>query len=243
MQGNNCPYYNLFHGLLKCETCGKSMQSRYEKVGRTDKNRMTKEKREPIDKAYYICQIYNRLGKHSCTSHKIEARDLYNLVLADIKQHADKVLSDAEAFYTKLAKKLEMQHTADESTLKKEQGAITTRVHEIDHLFMSLYEDKAKGILTEQRFIAMTNNLDTEQDAAKQRLQEVTHELSAVEDAGKDIRLFIDEISQYSSIEELDEVIVHRLIHKIVVSEKQVVDGEKVQRVRIVYNFVGSIED
>ena len=49
------------------------MQVRYEKVGRTGKNRFTGEMREPIDKAYYICQTYNRLGKNACTSHKIEA--------------------------------------------------------------------------------------------------------------------------------------------------------------------------
>ena len=63
MQGNNCPFYNLFHGLVYCATCGKSMQVRYEKVGRTGKNRFTGGMREPIDKAYYICQTYNRLGK------------------------------------------------------------------------------------------------------------------------------------------------------------------------------------
>ena len=84
MKGNACPFYNLFHGLVYCATCGKSMQVRYEKVGRTGKNRFTGEMREPIDRAYYICQTYNRLGKNACTSHKIEARDLYNLVLKDI---------------------------------------------------------------------------------------------------------------------------------------------------------------
>ena len=54
---------------------------RYEKVGRTGKNRFTGEMREPIDKAYYICQTYNRIGGKVCSIHKIEARDLYNLVL------------------------------------------------------------------------------------------------------------------------------------------------------------------
>ena len=31
MKGNACPFYNLFHGLVYCATCGKSMQVRYEK--------------------------------------------------------------------------------------------------------------------------------------------------------------------------------------------------------------------
>ena len=174
MQTNTCPFYNIFHGLMECETCGKSLQPRYEKVGRTGINRTTKEERQPIDKAYYICQTYNRLGKDTCTSHKIEARDLYNVVLEDIRQHADKVLNDSEGFYTKLTRKLEKQHTADEGTLKKELATLTERTQEIDRLFMSLYEDKAKGILTEQRFVMMTNQLEQEQSGGKARMQEIT---------------------------------------------------------------------
>ncbi|MEG2383542.1 MAG: DUF4368 domain-containing protein [Oscillospiraceae bacterium] len=106
---------------------------------------------------------------------------------------------------------------------------------------MSLYEDKAKGILTEQRFVMMTKQLEQEQNQGRERMQDITEELSLADDVGKDIRLFIDEIGQYAAITELDEVIVHRLIHKVVVNEKQVVDGEKIQRVRIVYNFVGEL--
>ena len=68
MQGNSCPFYNLFHGLVYCSTCGKSMQVRYEKKGRRDVDRITKKTREPIDKAYYICQTYNRLGKNAWNS-------------------------------------------------------------------------------------------------------------------------------------------------------------------------------
>ena len=39
-----CPFYNLFHGLVYRATCGKSMQLRYKKKGRTDINRKTKKK-------------------------------------------------------------------------------------------------------------------------------------------------------------------------------------------------------
>ena len=34
-----------------------AMQSRYEKVGRTDKDHRTGKEREPIDKTYYICRL------------------------------------------------------------------------------------------------------------------------------------------------------------------------------------------
>jgi len=40
---------------------------------------------------------------------------------------------------------------------------------------------------------------------------------------------------------ELDEPILYRLIDKIYISVVDVIDGEKVQKVYVVYNFVGEI--
>ena len=146
IQGNSCPYYNIFHGLVYCATCGKSMQVRYEKVGRTDKNRFTGEQREPIDKAYYICQTYNRLGKNACTSHKLEARDLYDLVLKDIQELAKTALKDADAFYQRLSSRMEHRYMADASQMQKERERLEARNREIDEMFLNLYTDKAKGM-------------------------------------------------------------------------------------------------
>ena len=239
---NRCPFYNLFHGLVYCATCGKSMQVRYEKVGRTGKNRFTGEMREPIDKAYYICQTYNRMGKNACTSHKIEARDLYNLVLSDIIEHGKMALQDAEAFYGRLTHRLEQRYSIDETSLKNEQDALAKRNQEIDDMFMNLYADKAKGILTEQRFLRMTETLEQEQADNKARMQAITDELRIASSADSNVRRFIGEIREYASITELDEAILNRLIDKIFISAVEVVDGEKVQKVRIIYNFVGEIE-
>ena len=238
---NRCPFYNLFHGLVYCATCGKSMQVRYEKVGRTRKNRFTGEMREPIDKAYYICQTYNRLRKNACTSHKIEARDLYNLVLSDIMEHGKMALQDAEAFYGRLTRRLEQRYSIDEKSLKKEQDALARRNQEIDEMFMSLYADKAKGILTEQRFLRITETLEQEQADNKARMQAITDKLRIASSADSDVRRFIGEIREYASITELDEAILNRLIDKIIISAVEVINGEKVQKVRIIYNFVGEI--
>ena len=60
------------------------------------------------------------MGKNACTSHKIEARDLYNLVLADIQEVAAMALKDKEAFYGRLSRRMEKQYLADTDSLKKE---------------------------------------------------------------------------------------------------------------------------
>ena len=241
MKGNSCPYYNIFHGIVYCATCGKSMQVRYEKVGRTNKDRRTGKEREPIDKAYYICQTYNRLGKNACTSHKIEARDLYNLVLADIQEVAAMALKDKEAFYGRLSRRMEKQYLADTDSLKKEYENLAQRNQEIDDTFISLYADKAKGILTEKRFLKLMDAMEKEQENNQSRMQEIAALISEEEHSEGDVQMFMGEIRRYAAITELDETVLNRLINRILIGEPKKVDGVKTQEVRIVYNFVGEL--
>ncbi len=241
MKGNNCPYYNIFHGIVYCATCGKSMQVRYEKVGRTNKDRRTGKEREPIDKAYYICQTYNRLGKNACTSHKIEARDLYNLVLTDIQEVAAMALKDKEAFYGRLSRRMEKQYLADTDSLKKEYENLAQRNQEIDDTFISLYADKAKGILTEKRFLKLMDAIEKEQENNQSRMQEIAALISEEEHSEGDVQMFMGEIRRYAAITELDETVLNRLINRILIGEPKKVDGVKTQEVQIVYNFVGEL--
>ena len=241
--GNSCPYYNIFRGLIVCGTCGRSMQSRYEKVGRTAKNRFTGEMREPIDKAFYSCQTYNRSGKQACTSHKIEARDLYNLVLADIQSLIAQVMTDPDSFYDKLLHKLDGRQRSDIGELQREYDALAERSNEIDQMILTLYEDKVRGVITPQRFVSLTEKLENEQKDARSRMQELWKELQAADGDNIDAKAFIEELKKHGSVQDLDEVLLHRLIDKIIVGERQVVDGEKVQEVTIRYNFVGEISE
>ena len=150
-------------------------------------------------------------------------------------------LQNAEAFYERLTRRLEQRYSIDERSLKKEQDALVKRNQEIDDMFMNLYADKAKGILTEQRFLRMTETLEQEQTDNKARMQAITDELRTASSADSDVRRFIGEIREYAFITELDETILNRLIDKIFISAVEIIDGEKVQKVRIIYNFVGEI--
>ena len=72
-------------------------------------------------------------------------------------------------------------------------------------------------------------------------LQAITDELRSANDTEDDVRRFIGEIREYASITELDETILNRLIDKIIISAVEVIDGEKIQKIRIIYNFVGEL--
>ena len=56
-----------------------------------------------------------------------------------------------------------------------------------------------------------------------------------------DVRAFIDELKSRGPVQQLDEVLLHRLIDKIMIGERRRENGEWVQEVTIRYNFVGEI--
>ena len=110
-------------------------------------------------------------------------------------------------------------------------------------MFLSLYTDKAKGILTEQRFMKLTAALEQEQEANQKRLQDLMLMMRHSDEQESEVRTFIREIRQYATIQELDETVLNRLISRILIGEVKKVDGQKTQEVRIVYNFVGEIPE
>ncbi len=110
-------------------------------------------------------------------------------------------------------------------------------------MFLSLYTDKAKGILTEQRFMKLTSALEQEQEANQNRLQDLALMMRRTDEQESDVRTFIREIRKYAAIQELDEAVLNRLISKILVGEVQKIDGQKFQQVKIIYNFVGEIPE
>ena len=136
---------------------------------------------------------------------------------------------------------MERRYMADASEIQKECDRLTARNQEIDTMFLSLYTDKAKGVLTEQRFLKLTSAMEQEQEANQKRLGDLMEMMRRSDEQESDIKAFIREIRQYATIEELDEVVLHRLIHKILVGEVKKIDGQKVQEVKIVYNFVGEV--
>lgn len=83
--------------------------------------------------------------------------------------------------------KLEQQYSTDESGLKQELDLQAKRNQEINDLLMNLYADKTKGILTEQRFLRMTESLEQEQADNKTGMQATMDERRIASSANSDV--------------------------------------------------------
>ena len=97
---------------------------------------------------------------------------MYNLVLKDIQELAAMALKDVESFYQRISSRMERRYLADASEMEKERERLEARNREIDDMFLNLYTDKAKGILSEQESDVRTFIREIRQYAAVRELDE-----------------------------------------------------------------------
>ena len=105
-----------------------------------------------------------------------------------------------------------------------------------------LYENVSKGLLPEKRFQMLADRYDKEQAELTEKIEQYEREGRAEHDQLDKIQDFIDEVSKYAGITELNYKILHQLIDKILVSKAEKVDGEYVQKIQIFYRFIGPLD-
>jgi DNA invertase Pin-like site-specific DNA recombinase len=231
---NKSGFDNVFAGIIKCADCGYQL-------GAGSANR--RKRPELIDCIIYWCGNYTRYGNMTCTSHTIEARDLYNAVLADINYFAHLALCNPSA-ERDIQKKLCSLKTDEAKAYEREMRKLTKRLNEIDKLFTALYEDKVMERITERNFSILSEKYEKEQTTADTRIAEINAELTAKGISDKNATDFILLIKEYQGITELTAATVNALIDKITISErKENEDGIVEQRITIFYKFVGSLND
>ena len=225
-------FENIFSGVIKCADCGYAMRA-------ASANR--RKRPDIIDCVQYTCNNYGRYGNVMCTAHSIEARDLFNAVLADINRFADMAVNDEKAVRA-IERRLTETDQSRAKSLEKEKKKLNKRLAELDRLFSSLYEDKVMERITERNFEMMSGKYQKEQLEIEARLKEVTETLNDSYEKSQGVRDFLSLIRNYQGLKELDATIINALIDKILVSEREkLTDGTVRQEIKIYYKFIGFV--
>ena len=225
-------FENIFAGVIKCADCGYALRAM---------NANRRKRPDIIDCVLYSRNNYARYGRSECTPHNIEARDLFNAVLADINRFADMAVNDEKAVRA-IERRLTQTDQSRAKALEKEQRKLNKRLAELDRLFSSLYEDKVMERITERNFEMMSGKYQKEQLEIEARLKEVTETLSDSYEKTQGVRDFLSLIRNYQGIKELDATIINALIDKILVSEREkIADGTVKQEIKIYYKFIGFV--
>ena len=229
---NKGGFVNIFAGVIKCVDCGCALRAM---------NVHRRKRPEIIDCVQYSCNNYARNGRSECSAHNIEARDLFNAVLADINCFADMAVNDEKAVRA-IEKRLTETDQSRAKALEKERKKLNKRLAELDRLFSSLYEDKVMERITERNFEMMSGKYQKEQLEIEARLKEVTETLNDSYEKTQGVRDFLSLIRNYQGIKELDATIINALIDKILVSEREkLTDGMVRQEIKIYYKFIGFV--
>ena len=221
---------NIFRGLVMCPDCGKvhGFSKRYD-------NRNSK--------GVYRCQTAIRYGKDYCSSHYITFEQLYDVVLSDIQHHATLFEENSDKYIDILSKASETDKIKERTSLIKEQDKAKKRIGELDTLLQKIYEDMVFGVISKDRYLSMSENMENELSALKARTSEISQILQKNSEDKNNAERFSELISRYVGIEELDYELVHMLIEKIYIHERENIDGRAIVKIDIYYRFIGCGSD
>ena len=214
----------ILSGMVFCADCGKKL---YQVRGRN-----------LPQKEYMVCSTYRKI-KGGCSSHQIRNEVLERLLLDGI-QAVTAYAREHEADFVELITQ-KSQTELDKSLRdgKRELEQTQSRIRKLDDIIQRLYEDNLEGKVSDERFARMTANYEEEQKGLESRVAELQKLLAAEKDRSVNVDHFLTLVRKYTDVQELTAEIVREFVEKVYVHQAERIDGQKVQRIRIVWNCIG----
>ena len=221
---------NIYRGLIFCADCGSRMHFII---------------RRPPHKGigYYVCGFAKRKGVGcGCSQHYITIEQLEELLLKDINRIINWITEDRDGFekYVESLAAAENEKTRNDS--KVELEAAIKRIDELNIIIKKLYEDRALGIISTGRYKILVSDYEAESTALDERVRQLKENVVKNNSKRKDAESFINLISSYGEITEMNADIAHNLIDRIYVHEKESDGNQMIMRVEVHYRFIGCID-
>ncbi len=211
---------NMFSGLLQCASCNKAL-SLYSSDKKWDS---------------FCCVTYRSFGKKYCSAHYIRYEVLYDYVLKDIKELISKVMNNKDELLKEL-----LDRSNNDIRVNKQQKEIkklNSRVEELSKITKRLYEDMVLGKISETLFYELSNGYQKEKEELLNKISKLNEEVLKQKDFERKVKDFTSIIEKYHNLEQLDAIILNELIHKIIIYERDIIDGKRVQKIEIQYKFM-----
>ena len=219
---------HILSGMLYCADCGEKMYL----------CRCTTMKQAE----YFNCSTYRKKKKKYCTSHQITAHAVMAMVKNDLRYTIQFANDNKEAFMSILKERTEAKNKREFASAIEEKEVAEKRIVALDKIIQSLYEDKVSSKLSEERYIKLSDNYEAEQKGLTEKVKTLKAEIEKAQTKYDNIQKFMAIVKRYSDFEELTPEILRAFVDKIIIYEKQKVDGHIRHTIEIVYNFVEAIE-
>lgn len=220
---------NMFSGLLVCPDCGSNLNFHFNQGNH--------------EITYFNCTGYNRAKRKICnSSHYIRTDFLEKVVLGEIRR-LTKFATKHETEFAKFVMGSSMQSARQEIQFKeKELKTLGARDKELDMLFEKIYEDNAMGKISDDRFAKLSVKYEDEQKGINEKMQYLKEEISNSKIKNVSTDMFIQTVRKYTRAKKLTPQMLNELIEKIEVFQSEKVDGKTVQKLKIYYTCIGTLE-
>jgi len=225
---------NPLTGLLFCNDCGKRLYNH----------------RKRID--HYTCSGYVQ-GRQSfadehCSPHYATVAAIRELLLDIIRKTSGYVLQHEADFIEKVRESSTLRHGETTKTHKRQITKNERRIIELDKLFSSLYEDKEKGIITEERFVLMSAGFEREQADLRTKNITLQDELDTFNTDSAKADNFIALVRKFTRFEELTTSMIYEFVDKIIIHESVWTEqteterrkGTRTQKVDVYLKYIGN---
>ena len=197
-----------YAGYLYCGDCGKRMY-------------LHRSKTMPAEKNYFQCGGYQQ-GKSRCTVHNIKEQVLDTIILTQLKSMIAMASENSDEFYAMATEKGKAEAKKCYASAEKEKAKLTARLHELDNIIRCLYEDRVVGRISPERYDFLASGYEQEQKQISTKLDELNDKINEIDMQEKYVKEFIAKAKEYNNIEKLTPEILHALIKRIDVYEKEV---------------------
>ena len=225
---------SLFSGLLKCGDCGRSMKFVRDSNTRKDGHKNNHHA--------YICCGYSQGGKAICSPHRTLESIFSDLILGDIREKARLITLDEDAVIAEIKSKKQADTTSEQKASEKKLQSLRHRLSELERLISKLYEEMVLGDIPREMVLDMMDKYKKEQQEKSILAAQLAEQLTHSQEVDNDIREWVSLIRKCMRVKELDRELLIKLVDKIIVGQKTVVDGMERQEITIVYNLVGKID-
>ena len=218
----------LFSGLLYCADCGSKLHFA------TGKN-MTPEQ------DCYRCSKY-KSNTGDCTMHYIREETLKLFVLQRIFDVTAMFFDDIQSFQNMVYQQRFEEAEKAVKRQKKELEQARKRIAELDRIFKRIYEDDINGTISHERFLKLSAEYEAEQKELTEFVKVGQAAVDTYEQDRTDFDSFAAVIRKYVGIRELTPAIVNEFVKKIIVHAPDKSSGHRRQKIQIVWNFIGELE-
>jgi len=185
---------------------------------------------DQIERDWVVCE----------SGHRIEAAVIIDLIRDTLKSVTRLAKTDREAFRKSVQEVLASQQSDEVSKQKKRLIVCKKRHADLEKLLNKIYEDFALGALPEKRYESLLNTYGQEQDNLETEMVELQSTVERYESGSSKAVNFIKLVERYTDFTELTQTMLHELIEKIVVHERDYKGAiDSPQTVEIHLNYIG----